>query len=41
MCEGFGHIKGECPTYLKTQKEDTESDHVKEFAKAMKALAGR
>ena len=48
-CEGFGHIRSECPTYLKRQKknlyvtwseEDSESD-LEESAKYVKALIGK
>lgn len=47
-CEGFGHIKAECPTYLKKQKkglavtwsdgESSESDSDEESAKLVTAL---
>src|SRR3954464_5774863 len=48
-CEGYGHIKAECPTYLKKQKrglsvswsdEDSESDFEEESAKHVTALTG-
>ena len=48
-CEGFGHIRAECPTYLKKQKknlfvtwseEDSESD-LEESAKYVKAFTGK
>src|SRR3954468_9997438 len=48
-CEGYGHIRAECPTYLKKQKkglsvswsdEDSESDFEEESAKHVTALTG-
>ena len=48
-CEGYGHIKAECPTHLKKQRkglsvcwsDDTESEHESESDKDVNALTGR
>lgn len=48
-CEGFGHIRSECPTYIKKQKkglfvawseDDSESDPEEDFSKQFTALTG-
>ena len=47
-CEGFGHIKTECPTFLKKQKGlsvlwsdgESDSDLEEESAKLVTALSG-
>lgn len=47
-CEGFGHIRAECPTYLKRQKKgltvtwsDEDSESEEESAKCVTILTGR
>ena len=47
-CEGFGHIRAKCPTYLKKQKKnlsvtwsEEDSDLEEEHAKYVKALTGK
>src|ERR1043165_1114962 len=48
-CEGYGHIRAECPTFLKKQKKgmyvtwsdgDSESDSEEESAKLVTSLSG-
>ncbi|GAU26327.1 hypothetical protein TSUD_56250 [Trifolium subterraneum] len=48
-CEGYGHIKAECPTYLKKQKKclnviswsDEESESDNEATKSVNAMTGK